>query len=196
MAMTNKEKQCLLFYLNYYTGEVDGSWGAKSKAATLDFQKATGLKADGVFGEKTETRILQAVAKGEKKKAATVPDKNVGSKTGTFWDNVKHFDRSEYACKCGKCGGFPVEPKEKLVRAEDKVREHFGVPVRNSSGVRCSAHNARVGGVSNSRHLSGKAVDFCVSGFSASSVLPYVQSLPEIRYAYAIDRNYVHMDIE
>lgn len=188
--MEIKQKQCLLFYLKYYTGDIDGSWGPQSEAATVAFQEATGLDPDGDFGPKTEARILQAVAKGEFAKPE--PAKAV---TGTFWDSIKHFTRSEYACKCGKCGGFPVEPKEKLVRAENKVRDHFGVPVHNSSGVRCAAHNAKVGGVSNSRHLSGKAVDFCVQGVPSSLVLPYVQSLPEIRYAYAIDGSYVHMDI-
>lgn len=81
------------------------------------------------------------------------------------------------------------------MRAADKVREHFGAPMPVSSGVRCASHNKEVGGVSNSRHLSGKAMDFSVRGFSAVSALPYVQSLPEIRYAYAIDSGWVHMDI-
>ena len=85
--------------------------------------------------------------------------------------------------------------QEKVVKAADKVREHFGNPTTVSSGIRCTQHNAAVGGVSNSRHLQGKAIDFSVSGFSASQVLPYVQSLPEIRYAYAINSNYIHMDI-
>ena len=198
MAMTTKEKQCLLFYLKYYTGNIDGDWGPKSQEATRDFQRATGLTPDGIFGEKTEDRILQAVAKGEKKKAEAATDKNVGNKTGTFWDNIKHFDRSEFKCTCGGrgCNGYPVEPKELLIKSADKVRDHFNAKVIVTSGVRCTLRNSELkGSVTNSRHLNGKAMDFCVSGFSASSVLPYVQSLPGIRYAYAIDRDAVHMDI-
>jgi uncharacterized protein YcbK (DUF882 family) len=84
---------------------------------------------------------------------------------------------------------------ETLIRVADRVREHFGKPITVSSGRRCANHNARVGGVANSRHLSGKAMDFCVSGKSASQVLEYVQKQPEIRYAYAIDDSYVHMDV-
>lgn len=188
--MTNKQKQHLLAYLGYYAGEIDGSFGPKSVAATKAFQRVSGMPPDGVFGSKTEARILEAVAKGEMAKADT------STSSGTFWDDIKYFKRAEFACKCGKCGGFPAEPKEKLIRNADKVRDHFGRPMTVSSGVRCAAHNTKVGGVSNSRHLSGKAMDFCVSGFSASSVLPYVQSLSGIRYAYAIDGNFVHMDIE
>ena len=117
--------------------------------------------------------------------------------TGTFWDEIKYFKKDEFKCKCGKyCDGFPAEPKEKLIRVADRVRAHFGAAAIVSSGVRCQTHNANVGGVSNSRHLSGKAMDFCVSGKKASEVLAYVQQQPEIRYAYAIDSLYVHMDVE
>ena len=83
-----------------------------------------------------------------------------------------------------------------MVRALDAVRAHFGKAIIPSSGVRCPTHNANVGGVSNSRHLSGKAVDFSVPGLSADMVLSYVQHRNGIRYAYAIDASYVHMDIE
>ena len=116
--------------------------------------------------------------------------------TGTFWDNVKYFKRSEFACKCGGkyCNGYPAEPKEKLIMVAENVREHFGKAMPVSSGLRCTRHNANVGGVSNSRHLSGKAMDFCVSGVPAATVLSYVKQQKDIRYA--IDGSYVHMDIE
>jgi uncharacterized protein YcbK (DUF882 family) len=84
---------------------------------------------------------------------------------------------------------------ETLIRVADRVREHFGRPMQVTSGRRCANHNARVGGVSNSRHLSGKAMDFCVVGKTAAQVLDYVKSQPEIRYTYAIDGTYVHMDV-
>ena len=76
----------------------------------------------------------------------------------------------------------------------ENVREHFGKAMPVSSGLRCTRHNANVGGVSNSRHLSGKAMDFCVSGVPAATVLSYVKQQKGIRYA--IDGSYVHMDIE
>lgn len=188
--MTNEQKQHLLAYLGYYKDDVDGVWGEKSRAATVDFQKATGLTADGIFGADTAARAKKAVAADE-----FAEEKKAGS--SSWWADIEHFTREEFACKCGGkyCKGFPAEPQEKLVRAADKVRYHFGKPMRVTSGVRDPQHNANVGGVSNSRHLSGKAMDFGVEGFSASMVLAYVQKLPEIRYAYAIDSHHVHMDI-
>lgn len=112
-----------------------------------------------------------------------------------FWDGIVYFQRQEFACKCGRyCNGFPAEPDEGLVTLADKVRAHFGAPMTVTSGVRCKRHNANVGGVSNSRHLAGKAVDFAVRGLSAASVLDYVNTL-DVNYAYAIDGGTVHMDV-
>lgn len=187
--MTAIQKQCLLKYLGYYSGEVDGIWGNASQIATAELQKASGLTADGVFGEKTEEIAKSAVFYGK--------FRTEDEPAGDFWDGVKYFDRSEFACKCGGkyCNGFPVEPNELLITVADRVREHFGAPMRVSSGVRCKQHNANVGGASGSRHKSGKAMDFCVTGKSANEVLAYVKKQPEIRYCYAIDGSYVHMDV-
>ena len=184
--MTIKQRQHLLAYLGYYVGNVDGIWGAMSKVATKSFkQDFGGLTVNDVCDAETEKALKHAVAYGMFKT------------TKDFWADIKHFDRKEFKCKCGNkyCNGYPAEPEEKLVRVADKVREHFGAPATVSSGLRCTQHNANVGGVSNSRHLTGKAMDFCISGKTASQVLAYVQQQPDIRYAYAIDSQFVHMDI-
>lgn len=196
--MTIWQVQHLLAYLGYDPGAMDGVLGAQTKAATYDFQEAFGgLRVDGLPGAETQKALRHAVAYGMPDKpstSGTPPDQ-----TGTFWDSVKYFRREEFRCPCPRCGGFPVEPEEGLVRAADRVRAHFGKPVTISSGVRCQAHNDELkGSVPNSRHVRGKAMDFCVQGFSAAAVLPYVQSLVRggsLRYAYAIDESYVHMDV-
>ena len=183
--MNTKQRQALLFYLGYYVGAIDGKWGSGSKEACKSFQRDFGLTPDGVCGTDTEKALKHTVCYGISKKEEAV-------QSGDFWDDIKYFKKSEFRCKCG-CGSDTMN--ETLVRVADRVREHFGKPITVSSGRRCANHNARVGGVSNSRHLSGKAMDFCVSGKSASQVLEYVQKQPEIRYAYAIDSGYVHMDV-
>lgn len=183
--MNTKQKQALLFYLGYYVGAIDGKWGSGSKEACKSFQRDFGLTADGVCGTDTEKALKHTVCYGISKKEEE-------AKSGDFWDGIKYFKKSEFRCRCG-CG--LDEMNETLIRVADRVREHFGKPITVSSGRRCANHNARVGGVSNSRHLSGKAMDFCVSGKTASQVLEYVQKQPEIRYAYAIDGSYVHMDV-
>jgi hypothetical protein len=188
--MTTKQKQCLLEYLGYYdpdnsnkVNNVDGIWGPASMEATRKFQKEYGLEIDGIFGAATEKKIRSVVYTGQ------APQVN--------WDETEYFERDEFRCKCGGkyCKGFPAEPKVALIRVAERVRKHFGRPVIVSSGVRCKIHNKNVGGVATSRHMTGSAMDFCVSGKKAAEVLAYVQKQPEIRYAYAIDSNYVHMDV-
>lgn len=190
--MTNDQKQCLLRYLGYYTEDVDGIWGADSKAATKEFQHDNGLKEDGVFGTATEKKVLAHIAAKTGFKKAT----SSSSKTG-WWKGIKHFTRDEFKCRCGGkyCKGFSAEPQEKLVRAADVIRENLGAPATVTSGVRCTRHNANVGGVSNSRHLSGKAMDFGIEGKTADQIIAEVKKHPEIRYYYKIDDKHVHMDI-
>lgn len=189
--MTVKQKQHLLAFLGYYVGNVDGVWGTLSKTATKAFQQDHGLQADGVFGDATVKAVLAAVVNNDVKQTEE-------PKSGDFWDEIVYFDRSEFACHCGgkHCNGFPAEPKEVLIRVADQIRKTLGGPATVSSGVRCQTHNSIVGGVSNSRHLTGRAMDFCVAGKSAAQLLAEVNKYPEIRYAYTIDSSFVHMDIE
>ena len=156
---------------------VDGIAGEQTKTATEKWQAKNALEADGIAGEKTRAKM--------------------GIKTVDFWETVKYFKRSEFECHCGRryCNGFPVEIDHTLVRVADRVRSHFGKTATVSSGVRCQRHNSNVGGVANSRHKLGKAMDFSISGVPASTLLAYVKKQPEIRYAYAIDSLYVHMDV-
>ncbi|MDO5546444.1 MAG: D-Ala-D-Ala carboxypeptidase family metallohydrolase [Eubacteriales bacterium] len=189
--MTLEQKQCLLRYLGYYNGDIDGIWGGQSQQATIDFQRAymEPEDVDGIFGTATEKRILEVIATGEEPKSVNVD-------TADWWQDIKYFTREEFRCPCGKCGGFPVEPDEKLVRLADQVRAHFGAPATVSSGVRCQAHNDELpNSVPNSYHVKGKAVDFCVRGISGAKLLDYVLTLP-VHYTYQINgSDFVHMDV-
>jgi len=182
--MNSIQKQCLLKYLGYYGGAVDGIFGEASQAATRDFQADYGMPASGVFDSATEEMILRALT-------------GAAEKVADFWEEVQYFRKDEFRCKCaGKyCCGFPAEPQRKLVALADRVRAHFGAPMTVSSGVRCQTHNANVGGAGASRHMSGKAMDFTVRGKTAAQVLAFVKQQPEVRYCYAIDGKFVHMDI-
>lgn len=152
--MTIKQKQCLLFYLGYYVGNIDGVWGTLSKTATKAFQKDYGLTADGVCGTETEKALTHAVAYGMPAKKQEV------STSGDAWEGIKHFRKSEFACKCGKyCNGYPADIDMKMVKYADAIRERIGKPISINSGLRCKTHNANVGGVSNSQHLYGTAAD-------------------------------------
>ena len=193
--MTVRQVQLLLTYLGYDPGAIDGADGPKTRAAVKAFQAAEGLESDGMAGQQTQARLREAVFQGRTKtgeEPAAVPPG-----TGTWWDGIRYFSREEpyIGCSCGRCGGFPVEPSEKLMRLADSVRAAAGRPMVPTSTVRCRAHNKAVGGVKNSRHLEGKAMDFSIRGWSADRTLALVWQQKDVRYAYAIDGTHVHMDI-
>lgn len=198
--MTATQRQCLLKYLGYYVGSVDGKWGQLSSVSCKSFQRDYGLKdVDGICGPDTEKALKHAVAYG-------MPAKKAETK-GDWWKDIKFFTRSEFRCPCGKCGGFPVEPKEALVRIVDEMRRAFGSAViivppdghSGGSGVRCQQYNDSLSGSApNSRHVQGKAVDFSAPGVSSSTIESYLNKLKnsgKIRYWYEISSGSYHMDI-
>lgn len=196
--MTIEKQQLLLSFLGYYTGKIDGITGAKTQDAIRKFQSVYGLATDSVWGQKTEAKIREVIgnpALEKKQDSTTVVSQSTTNKTATgdvFWDGIQYFEKSEWACKCG-CGLNNVD--HTLVTVAERTRKYFNSPMTISSGLRCPTRNAQAGGVSNSRHLTGKAMDFSVRGKTAAQILTYVQKQPEIRYAYAIDGSYVHMDV-
>lgn len=160
--------QCLLAYLGYPVGAPDGITGSQTQQAVKLFQAAEGLKADGDPGPETQAALLAAVAAGR----IYTPAKTENAKTGTFWDDIQYFRRAEFRCQCGGkyCNGFPAEPVEETVQLADEIRRRAGVPLKVSSGVRCKQHNAdpNVGGVWNSLHLTGQAIDLAPIGGNIS----------------------------
>ena len=159
--MTVKQIQCLLTYLGYSPGTIDGIEGRNTQGAIRAFQADYGLTVDGIFGIGTEARIREVVASGEPPQQ---PQDTQGTEGGAdWWQDIRYFKRAEFRCPCGRCGGFPVEPQESIARTVDEIRYRLGIPISivdgGGSGVRCAAHNAEVGGVSDSQHLYGLAAD-------------------------------------
>lgn len=164
--MTTTQIQSLLLYLGYPVGAPDGIAGSQTRQAVMLFQAAEGLAADGDPGQETQTALLAAVAAGR----MYAPVKAENAKAGTFWDEIQYFTREEFRCQCGGkyCNGFPAEMAEETVRLADEIRLRAGVPLKVNSGLRCGRHNADVGGVSNSLHLTGQAIDLAPIGGNIS----------------------------
>lgn len=157
--MTTLQIQHLLAYLGYDPGECDGALGKNTMEAVRRFQADFGLTADGDPGAATKKMLIGAVAGTAAK--VDKPAQTGQAKTGTFWDEIEYFTRPEFKCQCGGryCNGYPAEPAEETVRMADEIRKRVGVPLTVNSGLRCKQHNANVGGVSNSLHTTGQAVD-------------------------------------
>ena len=189
--MSTYQQQCLLAYLGYYRGAVDGLWGSASREACRQFQSDYGLDPDGVCGALTQKMLLGAVS-GTAVKAAE-PE----NKTGTFWDDIQWFAREEFRCKCGGryCSGYPAEMQEAVVKIADAARAHFGKPAHVISGLRCRQWNAHEGGVANSQHMYGEAIDLRIDGVDSETLRQFVASCPGHRYSYRINSTNVHFDI-
>lgn len=71
---------------------------------------------------------------------------------------LKHIDMRLFPCRC--CGKATITAQfAALLRSLDASLEVKGWCVQVNSGYRCEAHNARVGGVPRSRHMTGEAAD-------------------------------------
>lgn len=125
---------------------VDGSFGPGTLAAVKRFQSAYGLSVDGVAGPNTQTK-LNALQSSD--------------------NSTLHFDWSEFTSKDGSgFGGGKVaaatvqENVRRLMYKLEALRVKIGnVAITVNSGFRSIAHNAAVGGASNSMHLYGVAAD-------------------------------------
>ena len=199
-----KQRQMNLKFLGYYTKSIDGIEGAGTKQAYKDFQRAYGLTVDGIYGAKTDAKLI-AVIKEIQKSLGVAQDgvagkvtTNARNNSANAWDSIKHFKKSEFTCKCG-CGMNNISIE--LVKVLEDIRNHFGQPCTVTSGCRCASHNKKVGGVQGSRHVLGKASDIYVKGVSASTLLAYTKSLVaqgKLRYTYTNNSNMngvVHVDV-
>ena len=138
-----KKRQTYLKELGFYTGKIDGKEGNYTRAAYLALQKKYFKRAkdhDGKYGKDTDI-LLQSAYNCR---------------------DLKYFKLEEFKCKCGGkyCTGYPAVVNRNLALMLDNVlRPKYG-SMTITSGLRCNTQNARAGGVSNSCHKTGKAVDF------------------------------------
>ncbi|WKY46911.1 D-Ala-D-Ala carboxypeptidase family metallohydrolase [Eubacteriaceae bacterium ES3] len=151
-----KKVQVALLEKGFKPGPVDGICGPQTRQAVISFQKLAGLEADGLVGHLTMAFLF-----------------NQHQFTNTVADQQSeylsdHFRREEFRCCCqGRyCTGFPAEMNWSLIDKLESVRLSLGTAVIVTSGVRCVIRNREVGGIDNSRHLSGNAVDCYAPGFS------------------------------
>ncbi len=225
--MNITQKQLNLKHLGYYKKKIDGIWGSGSIDATRRFQRDYGLAQDGIFGAKTEaksievwkdiqaklnnygyglavdglvgTNTINAINDFQRKNGLVVDamvGKNTMAKLNTSVSyKCKYFEDKEFTCKCG-CG--TNKQKNGIKKIADDIRGHFGKPAYINSGTRCSKHNKNVGGVSNSQHLYGNAIDIEIPGVIGKTLLAYCNSIVasgRARYTYLISgSNAVHID--
>ena len=127
----------LKHYYAYYTKAVDGINGAGTKTAVRAFQRDHGLVVDGVYGAKTDAKLVACIKslqgkigvtqdgivgtdtinaiKAVQRKYGLVVDGIAGTATFKALNNnigngsSTHFKKAEFACECGGryCNGYP-----------------------------------------------------------------------------------------
>jgi hypothetical protein len=83
------------------------------------------------------------------------------------------------------------------------IRDHFGVPIKISSGYRSAALNKAIGGSSTSQHCQGEAIDIDMDGTSITNaqVFNYIKDnlvFDQMIWEFGTDKNpdWVHVSYE
>ena len=167
--MTVKQKQCLLTYLGYEPGEIDGLDGPKTRAAMQSFVADYGseeLLLAAVAGtaaklQREEPAVEDAYSEAEQYLCA---DGYFRIPKGINVRLSKNFWSGELDCQGVGCCDTTVIYKPALLlwqEVRDDIGEPLPVGTAGGSGYRCPVHNAAqsVRGAANSLHLTGAAAD-------------------------------------
>ena len=130
--------------------------------------------------------------------------KDVDGKYGNDTDNLlrhlmnchlylkkENFKPEEFRCGCGgkHCCGYPTYMKPMELKNIQSIRSHYGKPMIITCGVRCVSYNRAVGGIQNSEHLKGLAVDYYIQGVTDTLAnrkksIAWIKTLPNHHYTY------------
>ena len=119
----------------------------------------------------------------------------------TVYDNVvegrkkvaKNFTVAEFA---SKDGSRVVIINPMLPEYLQKARDHFDRPLIITSGYRTTAHNVKVGGVSNSNHVFGNAADVYIPGVSVLDLYNYFCEIAGDSCEIGIYNDFVHFAVQ
>jgi len=168
-----KTRQTYLKDLGFYSGEVDGIVGSKTKQAYSKLQNKYFTRKkdkDGIYGTNTDILLRNAY----------------------ICKDLKNFKLPEFKCKCkGKyCTGYPAVLDSDLILYMSDIRNIYNTAMTIESGLRCEKHNASVGGTKGSRHNNGKAIDFTMKKYTKTLssrieiINHFIRNYKESRYAY------------
>lgn len=57
------------------------------------------------------------------------------------------------------------------------LRDEVKKPIKITSGYRPAEHNAKIGGASKSRHITGQAADFKIEGYTPKQIAAIIEKL-------------------
>jgi len=83
----------------------------------------------------------------------------------------------------------------RLVECLQKLRDKIHQQIKITSGYRTPERNKAVGGVHDSYHMVGKAVDIVVEGITAKEMEKHAKECGFTYMKYYPDRKFFHLDI-
>ena len=105
---------------------------------------------------------------------------------------VSNFKAREFACHDGSDS---VLIDERLVRILQAAREHFGKPIKITSGYRTQAYNQKIGGASSSYHTKGRAADITAEGIDNKELAKYFEAAGVAGIGfYNYSGGFIHVD--
>lgn len=106
---------------------------------------------------------------------------------------LKYFTLSEFDCPTLKGSGINMDAT--LLQMLDELRFRYGKPIRITSGYRTKEHNEAVGGVPDSSHLRGLAVD--IAATSSRERHNLLRLAIEVGFnRIGIAKTFIHVDID
>lgn len=133
------------------------------------------------------------------------------SNTDSDFPSYEEIDWLDFSQKMGPyftLGEYYMHDSRRVAKSEDvrrnsyailyelhKIRKEWGSPIRITSGYRPKAINAAVGGVSNSRHVAGDAVDIADAHGQTTQLEKFIDSNWTGALGYGSRyRGFVHID--
>lgn len=110
---------------------------------------------------------------------------------GTRVKTSINFFLSEFQCKCNSCDFVMLQVE--LLMAIQSARSELGKPIIINSGYRCKQHNKEIGGVENSNHIFGDAVDVALPEVGKDELIAILKK--HFKYVKIYEgKNFVHCD--
>ena len=113
---------------------------------------------------------------------------------------TKNFSINEFNCKCG-CE-MPYDVYSNIKKLADQLqilRDVIGKPIEITNAYRCVSHNIKVGGVSKSQHILGKAADIKVKGYKPKILSTLIDELiyggRMLQGGIGVYKTFTHYDI-
>lgn len=113
---------------------------------------------------------------------------------------TNNFKFSEFECRDGS--KIPDKYLKNIFEVADNLqvlRNYIMKPITINSAYRSKEHNKNIGGVKNSQHLKGKAVDIAVKGMSTVDLYLTIERLIMFgkmkQGGLGLYKNFVHYDI-